>query len=348
MDFKRVACTAALALLALPSLAAPQDGEPPYAVIDWPNKLNPDVVTLGNDDFLMLTDKAFVVWNALTRQMAPARGWPRHTSIERSWSRLANGTVLAGGSHTDDTDQPFASLVWWNAETRSFAPPLVLPLGTVMQRLVPIGPQLVLACMRIAKEEGGQPAPTRAMLLRVSGGMLKPEPLTPDSRTVVLAAGVRGKIDDAELGPAPAIPLSFETSSCNWTMASPPKEYAKEAARGFQPVHLPGGMLAAVPDSSDWPLRWDKRTAAWVSVAAAGARMGIGGSYTNFGANDPLVIANGSAVEWFDPVALRLVPIKRLPYTYHPILAPLSDGGIMVFLRENGKVLRLPPVKSTP
>lgn len=348
MNLKHFAYAMALAAMAHPAMAAPQAEEPAYAVIDWPNKLNPDVVTLGNDDFLLLTDKAFVVWNALTRQMAAAKGWPRHTSIEGSWSRLGNGTVVAGGSHTDDTDQPFASLAWWNPESRSFAPPLVLPLGTVMRRIVPIDPQLALACMRTGKEEDGKPAPSRAILLRVSAGALKQEPVSPVTRAALLAAGVRGAVDDVQLGPAPAVPLSFDTASCNWTMASPPKEYAKDASRGFQRRLLPGVTLVAVPDRSDWPLRWDARKAAWISIADAGARMGIGGSYANFGDHDPLVTANDSSIQWFDPAAQRLVSIKSLPYTYIPILAPLSDGGIVVFLRENGKVLRLPPIKSSP
>jgi len=348
MNLKHLAYAMAVAAMTSPAIAAPQADEPPYAVIDWPNKLNPDVVTLGNDDFLLLTDKAFVVWNALTRQRATAKGWPRHTSIGRSWSRLGNGTVVAGGSHTDDTDQPFASLVWWNPESRSFAPPLVLPLGTEMRRLIPIDSQLALACMQTGREEGGQPAPTRSMLLRVSGGVLKQELVSPVTRAALLAAGVRGKVDDVELGPAPTLPLSFDTASCNWIMAAPPKEYAKDASRGFQRRLLPGGTLVAVPDHSAWPLRWDARKAAWVSIADAGGRMGISGSYVNFGDQDPLVIASDSSIEWFDPVAQRLAPIKRLPYTYHPILAPMSDGGMVVFMRENGKVLRLPPIKSSP
>jgi len=334
---------AAVALAALPALAAPQPVEAPYAVIDWPNKLNPDVVTLGHDDFLLLTDRAFVVWNALSRQTASARGWPRRTAIAGQWSRLAGGTLVAGRSHTDDTDLPFASLVWWNPATRSFAPPLVLPPGSEVQQLVALDAQLSMACLG-----GGQTAANRAILLRVKDGALRQEPLSPAARSAALQAGIRGKIDDVELGAPPARPLSFDTATCKWTISAPPKEYAKDAARGFQPYYLADGTLAVVPQQSEWPLRWDAGKAAWVVIAEPGARMGIAGNYGNFDRQDPLVFANGSAVSWFDPVTRRVLPLKRLPDTYIPILAPLSDGGIVVFLRERGAVLRLPPFKSSP
>jgi hypothetical protein len=57
----------------------------------------------------------------------------------------------------------------------------------------------------------------------------------------------------------------------------------------------------------------------------------------------PLLRVRDSYVEQLDPATMRwALNGKRLPDTYLPILAPLSNGQTVVFLREQGRVMLLP------
>lgn len=319
----------------------------PYAVIDWPNKLNPDVVTLGNDEFVLLTDQAMQVWNALTRALIPASGWPRHTGIEGPWSRLAGGTVVAGTSHTDELDLPFASLMWWDPQSHRFAPPLVLPPGTNVRRLVPIDGQLVLACLAINwPRQKADPETNRAVLLRVSGGALQMDAAAPSPavRAALLAAGVRGAIDGLPLGEAPgkprAAPVIFDTASCNWKVGQLPKESTPKWPPGPRPYHLSNGAVVIVPDDYTPPLLWDETTQAWRAIPPESDI----GKHNNYGPTDPFVRVRGSYVEQLDPATMRwALNDERLPDSSSPILAPLRNGQTVVFLRGQGRVMLLPP-----
>jgi hypothetical protein len=342
-------CKSALSIVFLAACAAfpCHADDTPYAVIDWPSRFNPDVVTLGNDEFLLLTDQAMQVWNARTKAMIPASGWPRHTGIGAQWGRLAGGTVVAGKSHTDELDLPFASLMWWNPQSHRFAPPLVLPPGSNVRRLVPIDGQQVLACLATNwPRKESDPETNRAVLLRVSGGALQMDAAAPAPavRAALLAAGVRGTIDGVPLGEAPrepgTAPVTFDTASCSWKVGQLPRQANQKRPSEFRPYYLSKGAVVIVTDDNTPALLWDKTTRAWRALPPA-SDIGMQG---NYGPTDPLVRGRDSYVEQFDPATMRwALNGKRLPDSYMPILAPMSNGQTVVFLREQGRVMLLPP-----
>lgn len=358
---------------AAPAVVEPS---PPYAFIDWPNPLNPNFAALGNGMYLLNTRSGPKVWWARENQFGTARQWPVGRNVSAPWSPFYKGRVLVGGSTRTAN---FDVLVWWDQTVQLFSEPLALPEGTKVQALLPLGEHNLLACLRMGYGMGSykpfDTLPTRAVVLEKTESKLRPvDSSTPDLRTALLSAGVRGMVSlglhnsakdsgSMRLGERiepNAIPLIFNTVNCKWEMRNPPDVLKNTKDLTVKHHVLPSG--AVLVTHADWfdeerrtptklrtPYLWDRATQRWqalVNTAQDGGNVQI---FSNYGTLDPVVSVGGvdaQYVEFLDPHTLRWTRSdQRLPAgTYVPVPAPLDDDRTLVFLRERGQVLVVSPM----
>jgi hypothetical protein len=340
----------------------------PYAVIEWPDLRNPRFVTLGGDHYLLAVRAGMQVWDAKNNVFSDAKGFPRHTSVEDEWAPLAGGTLISGRSH-NDADVPYDSLIWWDAQAKTFSPPLVLAASTLVHKLVPVSAHYALACLRFGNV--ARPAGTiddlaaRAVLLDLADGKPRIVPVTAATRALLGEAGVRGMLDGEEItdASAPAATTAaviFNVGNCHWEMRPVPESLAKVRDLTIKHHRLPDGRI--VVTQADYfdpattsrgtltaPLLWDEKKSGWVEFEATAQSGGSPDSVSSYGIGDPVVAVTGVGadhVEFLDPASLRWTPsAQSLPETYVPDVAPLSNGDALVFTRENGVILRLNPMR---
>lgn len=126
-----------------------------YAVVDWPDPLNPKFVNLGDDRYLLSTSKGMQIWNARKNVFSIAQGWPRHSALRVDWSRLGGGTLTVAASHSDQ-DVLINTLVWWNPAIQDFSASLPLQPAIFIDELIEINEQHALVCMRTNYQRGGE------------------------------------------------------------------------------------------------------------------------------------------------------------------------------------------------
>jgi hypothetical protein len=358
--------------------AAPAVVEPstPYAIIDWPNPLNPNFAALGDGVYLLNTRSGPKVWQARENQFDTARQWPTSRNVSTAWSPFYKGRLLvASGTRSANFDM----LVWWDATARMFSEPIALPEDTVVQALLPVGERNVLACVRtgygVGQRKTFDELPTRAFVLEQADGKLRQVgSSTPELRTALLSAGVRGVVSPGLQNKVEgsgnirldvdthqnAMPLIFNTANCKWEMSNPPDALKNTKNLNVKHHILPNGDILIA--HADWfdeeqqtsanlrsPYLWDRATQRWQAQTntAQGAR-GVD-IFSNYGPQDPVVsIGGGHAqyVEFLDPNTLRWTRSgQRLPDgTYFPVPAPLDADRTLVFLRERGQVLLVSPM----
>ncbi|MBC7617570.1 MAG: hypothetical protein H7293_01015 [Candidatus Saccharibacteria bacterium] len=346
----------------------------PYALIDWPDPLNPNFAALGNGTFLLNTRSGPKVWRARDRenQLSTARQWPAGRNVSSPWSPFYKGRVLVAGSTPSAN---FEALMWWSDATQMFNEPLALPEGSVVEALLPLGETNMLACMRTGYRIGPFKAfdklPTRAVVLNQVDNKIRPvDSTTSELRTAMLAAGVRGLVDVGLEGNSKAamrlddsarpndFPLIFNTANCQWEMRNPPNELKNVKELTIKHHVLPNGRVLVA--HATWfdetqrtyvklstPYLWNPGDQRWQAIANAAQDSSVD-IYKNYGPQDAVVSIGGvhaEFVEFLDPNTFRWTrSAQRLPSSYVPVPAPLDDERTLVFLRERGQVLVVSPL----
>ncbi|HEY3198550.1 MAG TPA: hypothetical protein VGJ57_11095 [Nitrospirales bacterium] len=338
-----------------------------YAVVDWPDPMNPKFVNLGGDQYVLATTKGMQIWHARKNVFSESRGWPIHSSLQTHWARLAKGTLLVAESHSDE-DVLQHTLVWWNPEKQDFSATLPLQEAAFVSELVPINQQHALVCMRT---DYGKPGvnfdmlPTKAAVVSHSGGKLHWETdASKNMRTILLEAHVRGvaegvgTLDEPE-STVKMSPVIFNTASCKWEMRRPPQEIAEGRNVTIKHHRLPDGRILIA--QADWysparnsgaelagPLLWDEAAGAWIAIENTAQAGNSGHFFTSYGIDDPVVsvpVVGAEFVEFLDPRTLHWHRSQqKLPDTYAPALGPLSTGEAIVFLREGGRTIVVNPM----
>ena len=292
-----IGCTAMFLL----AQAAPADVEPeaPYAIIDWPDPLNPNFAGLGNGIYLLNTRSGPKVWWVRENQLSTARQWPIGRKVSTPWSPFYKGRILVGSATRTAN---FDVLVWWDHAVQLFSEPLTLPEGTVVQAFLPLGEYNVLACLRTGYGAGSHKfgeLPTRAVVLEQADGKLRlVTTTTPAMRAALLDAGVRGDVEGAarldEVFTPNSFPLAFNTSQCKWEMRNPPDEL--ENAKDLEIKHhrLHGGAVLVAHarwyDGQDqaWtrlkaPYLWNSALQRWDAIASTAQTNGDVDTFNMYG-----------------------------------------------------------------
>lgn len=374
-SIKTILASTMLAMAAIAPASAANIASPttPYATISWPDRLNPRFVGLGNDYYLLETRTGMQVWDAGHNTFSAATQWPLHVTPRHLWTNMDKGRLVVGGSNADTR---FESLIWWNGTKQTFSKALALPAGALIMHLLPLGPQYALVCMRIGYFKNSPTSidfdklPTRAVIVGLASGQLR---LIADSSTpmqeALVAAGVRGKVEGSaaiadDTKPSKLSPLLFNTQNCNWEMRNPPAELANRPDLTIKHQRLPDGRLLV--SHASWyenaqgrhanltaPYLWEAQQNRWVPIANTAQSGNQPSIFHSYGVDDPVVAVttvNPKFIEFLDPKSLRWTrSAQDLPIdTYGPVPAPMADGSALVFLSENGHILRLTPMIATP
>jgi len=335
------------------------DEAPAYASFDWAEDGKPSYITLRGDRFVLGLAKGVTVWDAQRNQTTPAQGWPEGQRIGWQWAPLGEGTLVFSYREPSPTGR-LDTLVWWDAAHERFAATLPLPEGAMLAGLMPINADMAVACMRLPQPEPDDPKAfvhvARALSLRQGTLAWEAHPAT----QALADAGLRGPVEGAqpisEQGPQP--PLMFDTRQCKWRVTTLPPFWQGQTDITIKPyTRLDGRIYIGQAQwyeafSMQWhtlnaPLLWDATAQQWRPQANTAQRGSDPGYAKAFGPTDPIVSKpnlDADYAEFFNEQSQRWVrSAQSLGAENYASFAPLSNGDVLVFLIDTGRVVRLSP-----
>jgi len=290
--------------------------------------------------------------------------------LNRAWARLGAGTLLAARGEDDD-ELPSDSLFWWNASTKQLSAPLAVAPGMLVQRLVSIdaGHALVCTSHRYERPAFTDYKPLQAFVLALRDGMLVRETAGSDRlRSALLAASVRGPVEGLgkveDESPAKLPPVFFNAATCQWEMKVLPDFMRDAQSLYIKHYRLPDGRILV--GHADWfspalnhrtslaaPLLWNEGAGRWDSIENTAQEGTDGDSFRSYGIDGPVVsvthgdFEDAAYVEFLDLKTLHWGRSRQTLHTDCPHVAPLSTGQTLVFLRHEGKILLVDPMRES-